>query len=86
MAFCSVFRIYKVVAISGAFFRYSHLWHLYGFRIGSDRHLLCKKIAAKSIGSTLGREAPISAGICERSIKITLQNATRVRVFAKIWK
>ena len=28
-----------VVALSGAFFRYSHLWFLYGFRIGSDRHL-----------------------------------------------
>ena len=24
-------------ALSGAFFRYSHLWLLYGFRIGSDR-------------------------------------------------
>ena len=35
--FCSVFRIYKVVALSGAFFRCSHLWLLYGFRIGSDR-------------------------------------------------
>ena len=35
--FCSVFRIYKVVALSGAFFRYSHLWLFYGFRIGSDR-------------------------------------------------
>ena len=23
---------------SGAFFRYSHFWLLYGFRIGSDRH------------------------------------------------
>ena len=35
--FCSVFRIYKVVALSGAFFRYSHSWLSYGFRIGSDR-------------------------------------------------
>ena len=32
--FCSVFCIYKVVAPSGAFFRYSHLWLLCGFRIG----------------------------------------------------